>query len=93
MKTKDLIAKRLRREKATRRKNINQQANKHTNNLVENKPDEYVLPSGFDEDVLNEAQRLSQDSIHSEILRRRDMRDTLTFTIDPDEAKDFDDAL
>ena len=28
-----------------------------------------------------------------EILRRRDMRDVLTFTIDPDDAKDFDDAL
>jgi len=28
-----------------------------------------------------------------EILRRRDVRDTLTFTIDPDDAKDFDDAL
>ncbi|MCQ2328455.1 MAG: RNB domain-containing ribonuclease [Paludibacteraceae bacterium] len=29
----------------------------------------------------------------SEILRRRDMRDVLTFTIDPADAKDFDDAL
>ena len=28
-----------------------------------------------------------------EILRRRDMRDVLTFTIDPADAKDFDDAL
>lgn len=28
-----------------------------------------------------------------EILRRRDMRDVLTFTIDPEDAKDFDDAL
>lgn len=30
---------------------------------------------------------------HAEILRRRDMRDVLTFTIDPEDAKDFDDAL
>ena len=29
----------------------------------------------------------------SEILRRRDMRDVFTFTIDPADAKDFDDAL
>lgn len=29
----------------------------------------------------------------AEILRRRDMRDELTFTIDPADAKDFDDAL
>ena len=28
-----------------------------------------------------------------EILRRRDMRETFTFTIDPADAKDFDDAL
>ena len=29
----------------------------------------------------------------SEILRRRDMRDVFTFTIDPADAKDFDDAI
>ena len=28
-----------------------------------------------------------------EILRRRDMRDAFTFTIDPADAKDFDDAI
>ena len=33
------------------------------------------------------------NEISSEILRRRDMRDVLTFTIDPADAKDFDDAL
>ena len=32
-------------------------------------------------------------SLDSEILRRRDMREVLTFTIDPADAKDFDDAL
>ena len=32
-------------------------------------------------------------NLEAEILRRRDMRDVLTFTIDPSEAKDFDDAL
>ena len=31
--------------------------------------------------------------IEAEILRRRDMRDAFTFTIDPADAKDFDDAL
>lgn len=31
--------------------------------------------------------------IEQEIMRRRDMRDVLTFTIDPDTAKDFDDAV
>lgn len=33
------------------------------------------------------------DMTEKEILRRRDMRDVLTFTIDPEDAKDFDDAL
>lgn len=32
-------------------------------------------------------------NLEAEILRRRDMRDILTFTIDPSEAKDFDDAI
>lgn len=31
--------------------------------------------------------------IQNEIIRRRDMRDVFTFTIDPADAKDFDDAL
>ena len=35
---------------------------------------------------------LSHD-IQNEILRRRDMRDVFTFTIDPADAKDFDDAI
>ncbi|MCQ2325423.1 MAG: RNB domain-containing ribonuclease [Paludibacteraceae bacterium] len=34
-----------------------------------------------------------KDDIAQEILRRRDMREPLTFTIDPADAKDFDDAL
>ena len=34
-----------------------------------------------------------QSEIQNEIVRRRDMRDVFTFTIDPADAKDFDDAL
>lgn len=33
------------------------------------------------------------NEIQKEIVRRRDMRDVFTFTIDPADAKDFDDAL
>ena len=36
---------------------------------------------------------IARDEISNEILRRRDMRDSFTFTIDPADAKDFDDAL
>ena len=93
MRTKDLIAKRLRREKALQRKNRNQQESKRVP-TSEIRELEYTIPSGFPEDVQAEAQRLPIASIPTqERLRRRDMRDVLTFTIDPDEAKDFDDAL
>lgn len=93
MRTKDLIAKRLRREKALQRKNRNQQESKRVP-TSEVRELEYTIPSGFPEDVQAESQRLPIASIPTqELLRRRDMRDVLTFTIDPDEAKDFDDAL
>lgn len=93
MKTKDLIAKKLRREKALERKNRNLQATQKQQN-IENKEINYTIPNSFSEDVLKEAAQLPTYSIpQNEILRRRDMRDILTCTIDPDEAKDFDDAL
>ena len=93
MKTKDLIAKKLRREKALERKNRNLQATQKQKN-IENKEINYTIPNSFSEDVLKEAAQLPTYSIpQNEILRRRDMRDILTCTIDPDEAKDFDDAL
>ena len=92
MKTKDLIAKRLRREKASQRKNKNIQLSTKSNE-TEKKESEYTLPVGFSDEVMLDIQRLPQDTISMEVLRRRDMRDILTFTIDPDEAKDFDDAL
>ena len=93
MKTKDLIAKKLRREKALERKNRNLQATQKQKN-IENKEINYTIPNSFSEDVLKEAAQLPTYSIpQNEILRRRDMRNILTCTIDPDEAKDFDDAL
>ena len=93
MKTKDLIAKKLRREKALERKNRNLQATQKQQN-IENKEINYTIPDSFSEDILKEAAQLPTYSIpQNEILRRRDMRDILTCTIDPDEAKDFDDAL
>ena len=93
MKTKDLIAKRLRREKANERKTKNLQA-ASKQQASESQVVEYIIPSAFSPDVLKEASQLPVNSISQhEILRRRDMRDVLTFTIDPDEAKDFDDAL
>lgn len=59
-----------------------------------------VLEKGFDisfpEEVEKEADKIEKvEKIISkeEIEKRRDMRSTLTFTIDPHDAKDFDDAI
>ncbi|WP_316634783.1 ribonuclease R [uncultured Flavobacterium sp.] len=54
---------------------------------------EYGLPSDFPTEVEVYAQKIDTSIQESEIAKRRDMRDTLTFTIDPKDAKDFDDAL
>ena len=54
---------------------------------------EYGLPYDFPIEVEVFAQKLDTTIKESEIKNRRDMRDTLTFTIDPKDAKDFDDAL
>jgi ribonuclease R len=54
---------------------------------------EYGLPSEFPIEVETFAQKIDTSITPEEIANRRDMRDTLTFTIDPKDAKDFDDAL
>ena len=47
----------------------------------------------FQEEVLEASERISEMITKDEIAQRRDLREILTFTIDPDDAKDFDDAL
>ena len=54
---------------------------------------EYDLPFEFEPEVEKEAENLSIEITKEEISKRRDMRKDLTFTIDPKDAKDFDDAL
>jgi ribonuclease R len=54
---------------------------------------EYGLPAEFPIEVETYAQKIDTSITEAEIAKRRDMRDTLTFTIDPKDAKDFDDAL
>ena len=54
---------------------------------------EYGLPYDFPIDVEAYAQKIDTSIQEEEIARRRDMRNVLTFTIDPKDAKDFDDAL
>ena len=54
---------------------------------------EYNLPYEFESEVEKEAENLPIEITDKEISKRRDMRKDLTFTIDPKDAKDFDDAL
>ncbi|MBG7611960.1 ribonuclease R [Polaribacter sp. BAL334] len=54
---------------------------------------EYDLPYEFPKEVEEEASHLSIEITKEEISKRKDLRNTLTFTIDPKDAKDFDDAL
>jgi len=54
---------------------------------------EYALPYKFEEEVENAADHISEDITEADLKGRRDFRDVLTFTIDPADAKDFDDAL
>jgi ribonuclease R len=54
---------------------------------------EFGLPYKFPEEIEAEANAIPETISSEEIARRRDMRDILTFTIDPADAKDFDDAI
>jgi ribonuclease R len=51
------------------------------------------LESKFPDEVIEAAEKVGIELDDQEIAKRRDMRDTLTFTIDPWDAKDFDDAI
>ncbi|WP_158846430.1 ribonuclease R [Algibacter sp. L1A34] len=54
---------------------------------------EYGLPMEFPHEVEEFANNIDTTITEEEIGKRRDMRKDLTFTIDPKDAKDFDDAL
>ncbi len=54
---------------------------------------EFGLPPEFPAEVEKAAKHINTEITATEIARRRDFRDITTFTIDPVDAKDFDDAL
>ena len=54
---------------------------------------EYGLSTEFDDKVEEEAVKIKPTIKKEEVKKRRDMRHETTFTIDPEDAKDFDDAI
>ena len=54
---------------------------------------EFNLPYRFEPQVENAADDISEEITPEDLKGRKDFRDRLTFTIDPADAKDFDDAL
>jgi ribonuclease R len=53
----------------------------------------YDLPMRFSEEAIEESRRIPDDLSAEVIARRRDIRGQVTFTIDPIDARDFDDAV
>ena len=54
---------------------------------------EYGLPYSYPENVEQAAEQISSEITDAALAGREDFRDVVTFTIDPHDAKDFDDAL
>lgn len=79
---------RRQKEKGVNNKSISSESTNNEREVV------YTLPGDFSEEVQKEVLHIGDGAADSrEILRRRDMRGVLTFTIDPEDAKDFDDAI
>lgn len=54
---------------------------------------EFGLPNKFEHEIEAAAEKISPEITPDDIAARRDFRSVPTFTIDPEDAKDFDDAL
>ena len=54
---------------------------------------DYELPHQFNKEVEHAARSISAEITKEEIAKRKDFRSVCTFTVDPHDAKDFDDAL
>lgn len=54
---------------------------------------EFGFPLQFPKEVEDACAEIDRNISDEEVQKRRDMRDVLTFTIDPEDAKDFDDAI
>ena len=53
----------------------------------------YKLPTDYPEEVKREVEQIPDEIPKEEIKKRRDLREQVCFTIDPERARDFDDAV
>jgi ribonuclease R len=54
---------------------------------------EFGLPFDFDQTLIYQSEKISGEITSDEIKKRKDFRNITTLTIDPEDAKDFDDAI
>ncbi|MCQ2609489.1 MAG: ribonuclease R, partial [Lachnospiraceae bacterium] len=54
---------------------------------------DYKIPSGFDDEVLKEAENVAKPISRDDLKGRKDIRDIVTVTIDGEDARDLDDAV
>jgi len=75
---------------------IDEEMARHLENKREELFEKFEIPDAFPEEVMAEAERRTEDvqaEIQDEIDEREDLRDMTTWTTDPIDAQDFDDAL
>ncbi|WP_436936272.1 RNB domain-containing ribonuclease [Halovenus marina] len=75
---------------------IDEEMARHLANKREELFEKFEIPDGFPPEVLEEAEARTEDveaEIQAELDERRDLRDLTTWTTDPIDAQDFDDAL
>ncbi len=98
-KEKDLVIAEITRWPTSGKKNPEGRIKKILGKVGENDAEmhaimlEFGLPYEFTSEVLTIADQIPETIPESEIKKRRDFRKVTTFTIDPADAKDFDDAL
>ncbi|MFB6164001.1 MAG: RNB domain-containing ribonuclease, partial [Haloarculaceae archaeon] len=75
---------------------IDEELARHLENKREELFEKFEIPDAFPPDVIEEAEARTEDvqaEIESEIDERRDLREMTTWTTDPIDAQDFDDAI
>jgi len=75
---------------------IDEEMARHIENKRDDLLEKFEIPDGFPAEVMDEAEAATEGldaEIESELEERRDLRDMTTWTTDPIDAQDFDDAI